>query len=243
VAIPNLHTAITGNGGLGWNPANVIEANFPSALATIYLLVVSAAIFVCCLSILAATIRLCFGMSRDNTLPFSRTWSKVSPTLHTPVFACILIALLAAVPFLKYSGAGIIAIAATGLIYLSYFLGNLVVMRARAKGWPKISAPFKLGPWGILVNVLALLYGGAMLINFAWPRVASNPKPNQTGGLLTFGMSWLNNIPILWTVAVFIVLLGLLYYGMVGRRKEFAPVVAPAADDAPLVSGTAPASD
>ena len=106
MAIPNLHAAITGNGGLGWNPANVIEANFPSWLATIYLLVVSAAIFVCCLSILAATIRLCFGMARDNTLPFSKTWSKVSPTLHTPVFACIIVALLAAVPFLKYSGCG-----------------------------------------------------------------------------------------------------------------------------------------
>ena len=243
IAIPNLHTAITGNGGLGWNPANVIEANFPSAFATLYLFVVSAAIFVCCLSILAATIRLCFGMSRDNTLPFSKTWSKVSPTLHTPVFACIIVALLAAVPFLKYSGAGIIAIAATGLIYFSYFLGNLVIMRARARGWPRITAPFRLGRWGILVNVLALLYGGAMIINFAWPRVASNPKPNQTGGLLSFGMSWLDSIPILWSVFLFIVIVGVIYYLAAGRRKEFAPVVAPEGDDAPLVPGSALPSD
>ena len=243
IAIPNLHTAITGNGGLGWNPANVIEANFPSAFATLYLFVVSAAIFVCCLSILAATIRLCFGMSRDNTLPFSKTWSKVSPTLHTPVFACIIVALLAAVPFLKYSGAGIIAIAATGLIYFSYFLGNLVIMRARARGWPRITAPFRLGRWGILVNVLALLYGGAMIINFAWPRVASNPKPNQTGGLLSFGVSWLDSIPILWSVFLFIVIIGVIYYLAAGRRKEFAPVVAPEGDDAPLVPGSALPSD
>ena len=169
------------------DPGQIIEANFSTGLATIYLLVVSAAIFVCCLSIMAATIRLCFGMSRDNPLPFSGLWSKVSPTLHTPVWACIVIAVLAAVPFLKYSGAGIIAIAATGMIYLSYFLGNLVIMRARLRGWPKISAPFRLGRWGPVVNVLALLYGGAMLVNFAWPRVASNPEPSQTGGLLTFG--------------------------------------------------------
>ncbi len=243
IAIPNLHTAITGNGGLGWNPANVIEANFPSAFATLYLFVVSAAIFVCCLSILAATIRLCFGMSRDNTLPFSKTWSKVSPTLHTPVFACIIVALLAAVPFLKYSGAGIIAIAATGLIYFSYFLGNLVVMRARVRGWPKVSAPFRLGRWGMLVNVLALLYGGAMIVNFAWPRIASNPKPNQTGGLLSFGMSWLDGIPILWAVFGFIVIIGIIYYLAVGRRKRFAEVVAPEGDDAPLVPGTALPSD
>ncbi len=241
MAIPNLHTAITGNGGLGWNPANIIEANFPSGLATVYLLVVSAAIFVCCLSILAATIRLCFGMARDNQLPFSGAWSKVSPTLHTPVWACIVIAVLAAVPFLKYSGAGIIAIAATGMIYLSYFLGNLVIMRARLRGWPKISAPFSLRRWGPVVNVLALLYGGAMLVNFAWPRPASNPEPRQTGGLLSFGIGFVNRIPILWTVAVVITLIGVIYYLAVGRRKRFAPVIAPAGDDEPLVAG-APAA-
>ena len=159
VAIPNLHAAITGNSGLGFSPANIIEANFSPAFATIYLLVVSAAIFVCCLSVMAATIRLCFGMSRDNQLPFSGPLSKVAPSLHTPVWTCIVIAVLAAVPFIKYSGAGIIAIAATGMIYLSYFLGNLVIMRARARGWPKIKAPFSLGRWGVVVNVLALLYG------------------------------------------------------------------------------------
>ncbi len=159
VAIPNLHAAITGNSGLGFSPANIIEANFSPAFATIYLLVVSAAIFVCCLSIMAATIRLCFGMSRDNQLPFSGPLSKVAPSLHTPVWTCIVIAVLAAIPSIKYPGAGIIAIAATGMIYLSYFLGNLVIMRARARGWPKIKAPFSLGRWGVVVNVLALLYG------------------------------------------------------------------------------------
>src|SRR5712691_9405221 len=191
IAIPNMHTAINGLYG----PAQIIEANFSTGFATIYLLVVSAAIFVCCLSIMAATIRLCFGMARDNQLPFSRPLARVAPNLHTPVWTCVAIAVLAAVPFLKYSGAGIIAIAATGMIYLSYFLGNIVIMRARTQGWPKISAPFRLGRWGMLVNVVALLYGGAMLVNFAWPRAASNPKPSQTAGLLSFGLSFLNKIP------------------------------------------------
>jgi amino acid transporter len=239
VAIParlGVKGAMAANGGLGLGPAQIIDANFSSAFATIYLLVVSAAIFVCCLSIMAATIRLCFGMSRDNTLPFSKPLAKVSPTLHTPVWTCITIAVLSAVPFLKYAGVGIIAIAATGMIYLSYFLGNIVILRARARGWPKTSAPFRLGRWGMLVNILGLVYGGAMLINIAWPRVASNPEPSQTGGLLSFGIGFLNNIPILWTVAIGIALIGAIYYFAVGRRKQFAPIIAPAGDDAPLVT-------
>ena len=235
--------AMAANGGLGLGPAQIIEANFSSAFATIYLLVVSAAIFVCCLSIMAATIRLCFGMSRDNTLPISKVLSKVSPKLHTPVWTCIVIAVIAAIPFLQYSGAGIIAIAATGTIYISYFLGNIIIMRARARGWPRTAAPFRLGRWGMLVNILALIYGGAMIINFAWPRAASNPKPNQTGGLLDFHISFLNGIPILWTVFVFIVVIGVIYYLAAGRRKEFAPIIAPAGDDAPLVTERGSAKD
>jgi urea carboxylase system permease len=230
MAIPNLHKAVAGS----WGPANIIEANFPTAFATIYLFVVSAAIFVCCLSILAATIRLSFGMARDNQLPFSKPLAKVSPTLHTPIWTCIVIAVISAIPFIQYSGAGIIAIAATAMIYFSYFLGNLAILAARLRGWPKTTAPFGLGRWGLLVNVLGLLYGGAMLVNFAWPRYQSNPTPKQEGLLLNFHIGFLNSRPILWTVFIFIVLIGALYYAITGRRKQFAPVTAPGDEPIPV---------
>jgi amino acid transporter len=236
VAIPNMGTAVKD----AWGPAQIIEANFSTPFATIYLLVVSAAVFVCCLSIMAATIRLCFGMARDNQLPGSSFLAKVSPSLHTPVWSCIAVACIAAIPFWQFSGAGIIAIAATGMIYLSYFLGNIVIMRARLRGWPRVSAPFRLGRWGMLVNVVALLYGGAMLVNFAWPRAASNPKPNETDGLLK--LNFLDGVPILWTVVIFIALVGAVYYLIVGRTKRFAPVVAPSDDDAPFAGSGAASS-
>src|SRR6266567_2971402 len=67
LAIPNLHDAIKN----GFGPAQIIDANFGNAFSTVFLLVVAAAIFVCCLSIETSTIRLCFGMSRDDALPAS----------------------------------------------------------------------------------------------------------------------------------------------------------------------------
>ena len=250
MAIPNLGSAVKN----AWGPVQIIQANFSPALSTVYLLVVSAAIFVCCLSILAATIRLCFGMARDNQLPFSKPMARVAPSLHTPVWTCIVVAALSAIPFIQFSGAGTIATAATAMIYLSYFVANSAILRARMRGWPKTDAPFKLRRWGLVVNVLGLIYGGAMIVNFAWPpaagpnatgpRLVSNPRPDQTvvGGtqLLNFHIGFLNKIPILWTVFVFIVLIGVIYYLAVARRKEFAPVIAPAGDDAPLVSAAPP---
>ena len=114
-----------------------------------YCVVVSAAIFVCCLSIMTSTIRLAYGMARDDQLPLSAFMSTVSESLHTPIGACIIVGFLAAIPLLQYAGAAYIAIAATGMIYLSYFLGNLATLKARLNGWPRTRAPFSLGKWGI----------------------------------------------------------------------------------------------
>ena len=204
LAIPNLGDAIKG----GFGPAQIIDANFGNAFSTVFLLVVSAAIFVCCLSIMTSTVRLCFGMSRDDALPASKQLSWVHPKLHTPIGACIAIGVLAFIPMLQYAGAGIIAIAATGMIYLAYFIGNIALMRARLRGWPKAAAPFALGRWGIPLNVLALAWGGGMLINFAWPRVATNPRPSELPGTLNFHWAWLNHKPVFWTVVIVIALVG-----------------------------------
>jgi hypothetical protein len=77
------------------------------------------------------------------------------------------------------------------------------------------------------VNILALVWGGSMIVNFAWPRAASNPEPVQTAGSLSLGMHWLNKIPILYTVLAFVLIIGVLYYFLVEIRKPL-PVHPPA---------------
>jgi hypothetical protein len=175
--------------------------------------------------------RLCFSMARDDQLPGSSILKTVSPKLHTPWIACITVTAIAAIPLLQYAGATYLAIAATGLIYLAYFLVGTAILRARLNGWPKRDAPFKLGKWGIPVSIGGLVWGGSMLINFAWPRAASNPTPDQTGNLLDFGWSWLNGQPVLWTVTIAIAGIGTAYYVLVQRHKraevtESAPATA-----------------
>ena len=215
MAVPDMGAAIKG----AFGPAQIIDANFSNAFATVYLLVVSAAIFVCCLAIQASTIRLCFGMARDEQLPGSSLLRKVNPSWHTPVGSCLAVGIFAFIPMLQYTVAAIVAIAATGMIYLSYLVCNIAVMRARLRGWPRTPAPFSLGKWGIPVTALGLLWGGGMLLNIAWPRVATNPTPNETGKLLNFHWHWLNDRPIFWTVVIVITLVGAAYYVLVQRTK------------------------
>jgi amino acid transporter len=215
LGIPNMHTAIA----QGWGPAQIIDANFGNAFSTVFLLVVSAAIFVCCLAIETSTIRLCFGMARDDALPGSKYLSKVKKELHTPIWACLAIGILSAIPFIQFAGVAIIAIAATGMIYLSYLIGNLALLRARLTGWPKTKAPFSLGKWGLPLTVLALAYGGAMFVNMLWPRAATNPRPGTEAPGLNFHWHWLNSQPVLWSVLGVIVIVGAIYFVLVQRNK------------------------
>ena len=111
----------------------------------------------------------------------------------------------------------LLAIGASGMIYISYILANLAILQARRRGFfERRDVPFSLGRWGMLVNILALVWGGSMLVNFMWHRVATNPKPEETDGLLDFGIEFLNKIPIQWTVIGAVVLLGAIYYGLRG---------------------------
>jgi hypothetical protein len=120
---------------------------------------------------------------------------------------------------IQYAGVSIIAIAATGMIYFSYLIGNLALLRARLNGWPRVKAPFSLGRWGIPTTVLAVAWGGGMLVNFARPRAATNPTPVQTGLGLNFHWHWLNHQPVLWTVFVAVTLVGAAYFLLFQRLK------------------------
>ena len=78
-----------------------------------------------------------------------------------------------------------VAIAATGMIYLAYFLGNLASHEGEAgrmaEGESAVQAR-SLGP--DRQRARPRLRRRSMLVNFAWPRAASNPTPNQTAGVV-----------------------------------------------------------
>jgi amino acid transporter len=233
IAIPGDMSKFVSDTAAGKYPfplVTIIESNFPGWAANLYLFVVFAAIYVCCLAIQTATIRLAFGMARDGKLPLARVYNNVHPSLHTPIGTCIVIGVLAGIPLIYYAGAGTIAIGATGMIYLSYILGNIAILIARFRGWPQESTPFKLGGWGTIVNILALLWGIAMEINFLWPRnvaVGGQNPPLSALPNVTIGGP-IGDIPVFEFTLGVILLVGLIYYLVAQRRAPETPAIQPA---------------
>ena len=62
-----------------------------------------------------------------------------------------------------------------------------------------------------------------MLVNFAWPRRPEQPDAEPERLLLNFHIGFLNGIPILWTVLVFIVLVGAHLLPGHGRHQGVRP--------------------
>ncbi|MEO6208318.1 MAG: amino acid permease [Candidatus Limnocylindrales bacterium] len=173
LAIPSIPDAMAEGQAGGFPIATTIISVLTTELVAgitlgeLYLFVILASVFVCTLAIQGAATRMMFSMSRDRHLPLGSLWGQVNQTFKTPANAAIAVGVLAALPILVVGPLGgfYMSIAATGLIYFSYFLCNLGVLQARRRGWPHKPAWFNLGRWGMLVNVLALIWGGAMIIN------------------------------------------------------------------------------
>jgi urea carboxylase system permease len=230
LSTPDMAAEITAAGKGAFPIADAIHYNLGDVWGNIYLLVVLSAVFVCTMAIQGATTRLMFSMGRDGRLPMGRTWGKVSG-FKTPTNAAIAVGILAAIPFLVSDSAGVIAIGATGTIYLSYFLCNIGVMLARSKGWPEKAAWFKLGSWGIVLNAAALIYGGIMLVNFAlWNNPAfgdwgnslrdlTNPTINTLSVLGSEPLTGLPAWPIFEVFLGIVLIFGLIYYLAVARGR------------------------
>ncbi len=221
-----------------------ITSAFGETFGSIYLVTILIAVFVCTLAIQGATTRLMFSMGRDRRMPGGRLWGAVNGTFRTPANAAIAVGALATIPFFVSDSPGLLAAGATGLIYLAYFLCNLGVLIARTRGWPHQGAWFKLGSWGTILNILALVWGGLMIINFAlWsdPNLFGNfgsdlrdlTNPSLTA-VTSNGepISWLPDIPFFEATVLLILAVGVLYYLVSVRGR-------PEAEAADAVTGEA----
>jgi amino acid transporter len=227
LATPDMTAALT-------DPAPIttaIKSALGETFGNFYLFVILLAVYVCTLAIHGATVRLMFSMGRDRRMPLGSVWGHVNPTFKTPANAALAVGVLAAIPFFITDSPGLLAAGATGLIYLSYFMCNLGVLVARRRGWPHQGAWFKLGSWGTVLNILALVWGGVMIINFAlWSdpaffgnfgsdlRDITNPSLTAvTSGGNT--ISWLPDIPFFEATVIFILVVGGVYYLATQRGK------------------------
>jgi urea carboxylase system permease len=185
---------------------------FGGVVGPIFLVAIAIAITVCALAVHTAAIRLMFAMARDNALPAGSVLARIDPVRKTPVIPSILIGVLAIAILFANAGVPEVFTAVTSvaiiMIYLAYLLVTIPLLRKRLRGqWPDEGQKgyFTLGRWGLPINILAVLWGGAMALNLAWPRED------------VYGAGWLSYIAFIFIGIV--ALGGLAWFLLRGRHN------------------------
>ena len=221
----------------------VIKNAFGSTTGNVFLADTALAIFVCCLAVQAATIRMLFSMARDNRLPFGSQIARVSGHRKVPIVPALVTGILALALLVinvgNQSAFLVITSIAIIMFYMAYLGVTTPMLVRRLRGdWPKPDhGPFfSLGRWGLFVNIVAVAYGTLVAINIAWPR---NSVYNAVGAPHWYWQ---------WSPVLFIglvVIIGTIYYFAVQAKKPpevleehradipMPPVPAPLGDAAP----------
>ncbi|WP_066368768.1 amino acid permease [Neobacillus fumarioli] len=121
---------------------------------------VSVAMWFCGLAATTSSSRMIYAFSRDNGLPLSKIWGKVSTRFHTPaaaIYLAVLIALLLGLQPGIY--AAVTAISVMGL-HTSYLIPISYKLRAISRGaWTtEDNGPWYLGKWSVPINIIALVW-------------------------------------------------------------------------------------
>lgn len=131
--------------------------------ATNFLVVMMALIlFLSLFNIFASVSRLTWAFARDKGLPFSNTFSYVHPTLKIPINALLLVGviccLLALINIASVTAFNALISLPTIALYISYFIPIFFLVIRKLQNRHPHYGPFKLGRYGLPINLFALVY-------------------------------------------------------------------------------------
>ncbi|MEU5220342.1 amino acid permease [Streptomyces sp. NPDC020807] len=163
--------AATQNSATGVPPAQIFLDALGTGGASALLLVVIAAQLFCGNAEVAAASRMVFAFSRDNALPGSAIWRRVSTRTQTPVAAVWLsvgVAAVLAIPSL-YSATAYGAVTAINVIGITPAYAIPIYLRLR-KGDRFVPGPWSLGRWSKPIGWIAVVWVAVVTVLFCLPQ-------------------------------------------------------------------------
>jgi len=178
----------------------VAYQNLPVLLGHVVAIIIAVAMWLCGLASITSMSRMWWAFARDGGMPGSSLIARVSHRYHTPVWS-ILITCAIAVLLTLYSAAYFVVTSISTIsLYLAYVIPTFLNLRNKLTGRGEHTsaqnAPWNLGRFGPIVNVVALAWVALITVIFVLP-------PNEL---------------VLWTSVALFVLLLLYWFGYARAR-------------------------
>jgi amino acid transporter len=136
----------------------IFSGAFGARAGILFTALAAMAMWFCGLSAVTWISRTLYAFARDNGLPFSVLWRRVSATYQTPaaaIWASIVVAFCATISAGTY--AVVTSISVIGL-YFSYIIPVYLAWRARGRGQAVTRGPWHLGRVGPAINLVAMMW-------------------------------------------------------------------------------------
>ena len=136
----------------------ILQTALGSRAGALFSALVAMAMWFCGLSAVTWCSRVVFAFSRDNGMPFSKLWKRVSKRHQTPapaLWLCVAIAFVALIYSDAYSV--VTSISVIGL-YFSYIIPVFLKVRSQLSNGEIARGPWSLGRYSLSINIVAILW-------------------------------------------------------------------------------------
>ena len=180
----------------------IVYNNLSSLLANVVAIIIGVAMWLCGLASITSMARMWYAFARDGGMPGSRLIKQVSPKYRTPVYSTVITSVLAVLICLYASAYWVVTSISVITLYLAYMFPIYLNWRNKRRGQGEFTtpdtAPWSLGKWGPLVNVIAIVWVLIISVIFSLP-------PNEL---------------VLWSMVGLTIVLAL--YWQLSAKKRFA---------------------
>ncbi|KAF2397171.1 amino acid transporter, partial [Trichodelitschia bisporula] len=159
------------------------------------------------IGVMAAASRLAWAFARDRGLPFADWLAAIHPRWRIPAntiaAGAIANLLLAAIHSVSRAAFDAIVSLAVVALYSTYFLPTVLILYLRVRR-PRVLrfGPFKLGRWGIAVNVVSIVYMAWATVLLLFPTVAPVTAANMNWAPVVYVVTVLGALMCWWRVGL-----------------------------------------
>jgi amino acid transporter len=179
----------------------IVYNNLSTFFANVVAVIIGVAMWLCGLASITSMGRMWYAFARDDGMPGSGLIKQVSPKYRTPVWSIVITSVLAVLICIYAAAFFVVTSISTITLYLAYMFPIYLNWRNKRRGQGEFTtretAPWSMGKWGPLVNVIAIVWVLIISVIFSLP-------PNEL---------------VLWTMLGLAVVLGL--YWQLSAKKNF----------------------
>jgi amino acid transporter len=151
----------------------IVYGNLSDVLGNVVAVIIGGAMWLCGLTSITSMARMWYAFARDDGMPAAALLKRVHPRHRTPIWATVVTSALAVLISVYAAGYSVVTSISTITLYLAYvipiFLNWRNRRRRRGEHTRPDTAPWNLGRWGPVVNVIAVVWVVFITVVFALP--------------------------------------------------------------------------